>query len=158
MAWGRRKKETDKTLESLIRLFFAIPLNILALFKWRSYRSAEKARKEAAQSAYRSSVKESRASVPKKETRSYEQKHTSTVQLKMTPQQNLTEALKRAAEKKQQEEARTNQLKQEDTTMATKLGAGKYIFGENLPEGTYDLKAVAGEGLLLIQKSEGESP
>ena len=38
--------------------------------------------------------------------------------------------------------------------MATKLGAGKYVFGENIPEGKYNLKAISGEGLLLIQKFE----
>lgn len=38
---------------------------------------------------------------------------------------------------------------------ATKLGAGKYVFGVNIPEGTYDLKAIFGSGVLTIA-SENE--
>ena len=34
--------------------------------------------------------------------------------------------------------------------MATTLGAGKYIMGENIPEGKYDLKAISGGGTLQI--------
>ena len=36
--------------------------------------------------------------------------------------------------------------------MATTLGAGKYIFGIDIPEGRYNLKAVSGSGILQIQK------
>lgn len=32
--------------------------------------------------------------------------------------------------------------------MATTLGAGKYVLGENIPQGKYDLKAVSGSGML----------
>lgn len=38
--------------------------------------------------------------------------------------------------------------------MATKLGAGKYIFGENIPMGSYNLSVVSGTGLLFIEKEE----
>ncbi|MBR5529595.1 MAG: restriction endonuclease [Oscillospiraceae bacterium] len=41
---------------------------------------------------------------------------------------------------------------QEDLTMATTLGAGKYIFGVDIPEGKYNLKAISGSGMLQIQK------
>lgn len=36
--------------------------------------------------------------------------------------------------------------------MATTLGAGKYVFGVDIPEGKYNLKAVSGSGMLQIQK------
>ena len=32
--------------------------------------------------------------------------------------------------------------------MATTLGAGKYVMGENIPKGKYDLKAISGRGIL----------
>lgn len=38
----------------------------------------------------------------------------------------------------------------EDFEMA-KIGAGKYVFGEDLPLGKYDLKVISGSGALLIQ-------
>lgn len=41
--------------------------------------------------------------------------------------------------------------------MATTLSAGKYIFGVNIPEGIYDLKAISGSGKLKIQKHIGDS-
>lgn len=42
--------------------------------------------------------------------------------------------------------------------MATTLGAGKYVFGEDIPEGKYNLKAISGSGLLKIQEIiEGQS-
>lgn len=40
----------------------------------------------------------------------------------------------------------------EDFPMATTLGAGKYIFGVDIPEGKYNLKAISGYGVLTIQK------
>lgn len=40
--------------------------------------------------------------------------------------------------------------------MGTVIGAGKYVFGENIPMGQYDLKAVAGKGMLEIQIGSGE--
>ena len=36
--------------------------------------------------------------------------------------------------------------------MATKLGAGKYVFGEDIPEGKYNLKAISGDGTLYIPR------
>ena len=36
--------------------------------------------------------------------------------------------------------------------MATTLGAGKYVFGVDIPEGRYNLKAISGSGGLEIQK------
>ena len=36
--------------------------------------------------------------------------------------------------------------------MATTLGAGKYVFGVDIPEGRYNLRAISGDGMLLIQK------
>ena len=36
MSRGRRKKETQKTLELVIGIFFAIPLAIIGIFKWLS--------------------------------------------------------------------------------------------------------------------------
>ena len=38
--------------------------------------------------------------------------------------------------------------------MATIIGAGKYVFGENIPMGQYDLKAVSGKSTLKIQIGE----
>ena len=38
--------------------------------------------------------------------------------------------------------------------MATKLGAGKYTFGKNLPMGSYDLAVVSGSGMLYIEKED----
>lgn len=38
-----------------------------------------------------------------------------------------------------------------DGEMATIIGAGKYVFGENIPLGKYDLKVVSGKGILKIQ-------
>ena len=35
--------------------------------------------------------------------------------------------------------------------MATTIGAGKYIFGEDIPLGKYNLKALSGSGILKIQ-------
>ena len=37
------------------------------------------------------------------------------------------------------------------TDMAAVLGAGKYVFGDNLPTGRFDLKVVSGNGELRIQ-------
>lgn len=34
------------------------------------------------------------------------------------------------------------------------IGAGKYVFGEDIPEGKYDLKAVSGQGMLIIQSEK----
>lgn len=42
----------------------------------------------------------------------------------------------------------------ETVGMATRIGAGKYVFGEDLPVGKYDLNAVFGSGSLHIQKSD----
>lgn len=36
--------------------------------------------------------------------------------------------------------------------MATILSAGKYVFGVDIPEGRYNLKAISGSGRLEIQK------
>ena len=38
--------------------------------------------------------------------------------------------------------------------MATTLGAGKYIFGVDIPEGKYNLKAISGDGVLKFEKFE----
>jgi len=46
--------------------------------------------------------------------------------------------------------------KKEVKNMATIIGAGKYVFGENIPIGQYDLKAVSGKGTLKIQIGEGD--
>ena len=46
--------------------------------------------------------------------------------------------------------------KKEVKNMATIIGAGKYVFGENIPMGQYDLKAVSGKGTLKIQIGEGD--
>lgn len=47
--------------------------------------------------------------------------------------------------------------KMEDDTMATTIGAGKYVFGENISLGRYDLIAVSGVGMLKLEKlSDGE--
>ena len=46
--------------------------------------------------------------------------------------------------------------KKEVKTMGIVIGAGKYIFGENIPMGQYDLKAVSGKGMLEIQIGSGE--
>lgn len=44
-----------------------------------------------------------------------------------------------------------------DVEMATILGAGKYVFGEDIPIGKYNLKAISGVGMLQIQKqTDGE--
>lgn len=40
--------------------------------------------------------------------------------------------------------------------MATQLGAGRYVFGEDIPEGKYNLKAVSGDGTLRIPKRVDE--
>ena len=40
--------------------------------------------------------------------------------------------------------------------MATIIGAGKYVFGEDLPLGKYDLKVVSGNGTLIIRYGETE--
>ena len=37
--------------------------------------------------------------------------------------------------------------------MATILGAGKYVFGVDIPEGKYTIKATSGRGMLKIQIS-----
>lgn len=44
--------------------------------------------------------------------------------------------------------------KMEELGMATRIGAGKYIFGEDLPMGKYDLKTISGSGALCIQKND----
>lgn len=44
-----------------------------------------------------------------------------------------------------------NCKKVEGFEMATKIGAGKYIFGEDIPMGRYNLKAISGSGQLKIQ-------
>ena len=42
--------------------------------------------------------------------------------------------------------------------MATTLGAGKYVFGVDIPEGRYNLKAISGSGMLKIEQNvEGHS-
>lgn len=41
---------------------------------------------------------------------------------------------------------------EEASTMATTLGAGKYVFGVDIPEGRYNLRAISGSGGLEIQK------
>lgn len=46
--------------------------------------------------------------------------------------------------------------KKEVKNMATIIGAGKYVFGENIPMGQYDLKAVSGKGTLKIQIGDGD--
>lgn len=46
--------------------------------------------------------------------------------------------------------------KMEDVDMATVIGSGKYIFGEDIPMGKYDLKAISGSGKLMIQTSEAK--
>jgi hypothetical protein len=38
--------------------------------------------------------------------------------------------------------------------MATVLGAGKYVFGVNIPMGMYNLKAISGEGTLNIHNKD----
>ena len=40
--------------------------------------------------------------------------------------------------------------------MATIIGAGKYVFGEDLPMGKYDLKVVSGDGSLTIRYGDTE--
>lgn len=40
--------------------------------------------------------------------------------------------------------------RKEVKTMGTVIGAGKYVFGENIPMGQYDLKVVSGKGMLEI--------
>lgn len=40
--------------------------------------------------------------------------------------------------------------------MATVIGAGKYVFGQNIPMGQYDLKAISGRGMLRIQIGDGD--
>ena len=41
--------------------------------------------------------------------------------------------------------------------MATKLAAGRYVFGEDIPEGKYNLKAISGDGTLRIPKRVDEN-
>ena len=40
--------------------------------------------------------------------------------------------------------------------VATVIGAGKYVFGQNIPMGQYDLKAISGRGRLRIQIGDGD--
>lgn len=42
-------------------------------------------------------------------------------------------------------------------TMATVIGAGKYIFGVNIPLGQYDLKVISGHGWLEIQNASTDA-
>lgn len=51
-----------------------------------------------------------------------------------------------------------NLEKVKDSEMATIIGAGKYVFGEDVPIGKFDLKVVSGSGMLMIQtaQSDGE--
>lgn len=42
-------------------------------------------------------------------------------------------------------------ISSEGFNMATTIGAGKYVFGEDLPLGKYDLKVISGKGMLKIQ-------
>ena len=44
-----------------------------------------------------------------------------------------------------------------DDVMATVIGAGKYVFGEDIPLGKYNLKVIEGDGLLCIHYSTDES-
>lgn len=44
----------------------------------------------------------------------------------------------------------------DDSEMATIIGAGKYVFGEDLPMGKYDLKVVSGHGCLKIRYGSTE--
>lgn len=46
--------------------------------------------------------------------------------------------------------------KVKDFDMATIIGAGKYVFGEDVPVGKFDLKVVSGSGMLMIQTSEAD--
>ena len=41
--------------------------------------------------------------------------------------------------------------------MAVKIGAGKYVAGKNIQEGDYDLKALSGDGMLIIQTGKEKS-
>ncbi len=50
-----------------------------------------------------------------------------------------------------------NYKKVEGFEMATKIGAGKYIFGEDIPMGRYNLKAISGSGQLKIQSGAAKS-
>ncbi len=47
--------------------------------------------------------------------------------------------------------------KMEEVDMATVIGSGKYVFGEDIPMGKYDLKATSGSGMLMIQTSEAKN-
>ena len=40
--------------------------------------------------------------------------------------------------------------------MATIIGAGKYVFGEDIPLGKYNLKVISGEGMLTIRDGKTE--
>lgn len=44
----------------------------------------------------------------------------------------------------------------EEFSVATIIGAGKYVFGEDLPLGKYDLRVISGTGLLKIQTEEDD--
>lgn len=57
--------------------------------------------------------------------------------------------------KKQNEPKEINKKSAEEEeafAMATTLGAGKYVFGVDIPEGKYNLRAISGSGGLEIQK------
>ena len=38
-----------------------------------------------------------------------------------------------------------------ENVLATVIGAGRYVFGEDIPMGKYDLRALSGNGMLAIQ-------
>lgn len=72
--------------------------------------------------------------------------------------QQLVSVLSQATNKEPKKSSRPTEIKErnfnlrEDFTMATTLGAGKYVFGVDIPEGKYNLKAISGSGMLQIQK------
>ena len=49
-------------------------------------------------------------------------------------------------------EKENEKIKIGEDIMATTLGAGKYVFGIDIPEGKYNLKAISGTGTLQIEK------
>lgn len=73
-----------------------------------------------------------------------------TQEVTATQHSTISKEHKRQNELRKDKETKINI--QEDLLMATTLGAGKYIFGIDIPEGKYNLKAISGSGGLEIQK------
>lgn len=143
--------DTGYALSVAISLVLFIPLCILGILKWLFSFTPDETKTDSRDS-YRQHSKKATSTVDDK-----------SIDTLPKPIILTREDLQKRAYRKRLvrvlntiKEMKANGNSKEQFDMATVLGAGTYVFGEDIPLGKYDLKAISGDGVLRIQKKIGD--